>query len=273
MGFGPGAALEAYGNKQAADASQNANLQRQDEAQSIRNRALSMSQDNQTKVMALAAASPQELSAYGDSLNAAHANLQNQQKLLDAVDPSLMEASKQILNIMQGHQTSMGGQYENGRNSQRQQLVNSLRSQYGPGAESSSIGRQALNQFDMQTSQGGIGVQNQALNTLGGVMGMGQSLQQGVQSGIGTLSGAGNNFSMMQQRQLNAQYNTGQSNIGAWTGTSQNVLDTTGAGQIGAQLQGRGMAQIGRSWQESDAQLGSSFASSMGSMGKSAAMA
>lgn len=205
--------------KKGADAAQRAMEDQLAEARSVRTQAMGIAGAMGTDATKLAQATPQELSAYGDSLTAAGKNLQNQQNLLSAVDPALMEASKQILSIMRGDGSSLNqGMYAG----QRQKLLDNLRAQYGPGAEATSIGQRALQQFDANA-------QGQQLGQLQGVIGMGQNLQQGVQSGIGTLTGTGQNFGNLQARQLQTRLGVGQSTLAALTGTSQPVINASGA--------------------------------------------
>lgn len=191
------------------------------EARGVRSQAMGIANQTQNEAMDLSKMTPQELAAYGKSLDTAQTNLQSRQKLLDSVDPALMEASKQVLSIMKGGATAGTP----ARDAQRAQLVNQLRGQYGPGAENTSIGQKALMAFD----NGTLDRRNTDLATNMGVLGFGQSLQAGVDQGIGVLSGAGNNFSNVQNRMLGTRLQTGASTLAALTGTSQPVINAAGA--------------------------------------------
>lgn len=232
----PGMFKDIFNPSGGADAAQNAMEAQLGFAKQTQAQALGIAGQNQKDVMGLAGASPQELNAYGKSLTAASQNLDQQQKLLSAIDPSIMEASKQILGILRGDSSASTP----ARQAQRAQLVNSLQSQYGPGAETTSVGQHILQQFDMGT----LGMRNQDLATNMGVVGMGSGLQGSVQSGIGTLNSAGGDFSNIQNRMLNARMGTGQSTLAALTGTSQNVYNSAGAPYTSQYLQGQGQQQF-----------------------------
>lgn len=78
--------------------------------------------------------------------------LTRQEQLLSAIDPAFLEAGKQALAQLRGQDSATLGPLREERAQQRSNLVNTLRSQMGEGAESSTAGIQALNKFDLQTS-------------------------------------------------------------------------------------------------------------------------
>lgn len=86
------------------------------------------------------------------------------QKILDSADPALIEAGHQALNLMQGQSAAALGPIQRQRAMQRQQLQDRLRKQLGNGAETSSVGQQALQRFDLDTSDMMNTAQQQTLN-------------------------------------------------------------------------------------------------------------
>lgn len=180
------------------------------------------------QAMGYANATPQELNILGQQYKAASQNLSQQQQLMSSIDPALMEASKQALAIMQGGTSAATQPMFALRNQQRQQLVASLQNQYGPGAESTSIGQQALQQFDMQT-------QNMQTGQLGNMMNMAETGGgPGLNNAINSLSQVGSGYNAIQSRQVNAAL-----------GTQQNMVNTAGAPYVGQTLGGQGMASLG----------------------------
>lgn len=148
----------------------------------------------------LAAQSPQQLAALERSYSAAQTQVDTDLRQLAAIDPAIMEASKQALTLLQGGNAAVNDPAMRQRESQRQQLVSSLRAQYGPGAETSSIGQKALQQFDMQSST--MFQQNQQ-NTLGNMFNMATTRVQG--AGFGQMMGAAEGFGNYQGRLMQAE--------------------------------------------------------------------
>lgn len=165
----------------------------------------------------LAAQSPQQLFALNRGLAAAQEMVDRDLKQLAAIDPAIMEASKQVLSLLKGEQAGVNAPAMEQRNSQRAQLVNMLRSQYGPGAESSGIGQRTLQKFDMETNS--MFQQNQ-MNSLNNVFNVATSRPQ--VRGIGELYTGAQGYGNMQDRFLNAEQ------VG-----SQNILNALG-GEVGS---------------------------------------
>ncbi len=221
------------GNK----AAQRAAEERQRVAQMQRAEAIGEAKRSGSTVRDLAQASPQELATMERGLSAGMQQLDQRKRLLEAVDPSIMEASKQILGILRGDQTggamsSFGQQ----RDMQRQQLLNRIRQRFGPGGESTAAGMKMLSDFDAQMNAAGVGVAQGQLQSLTGLAG---SLNQmpgelGVM-GLQNTALAGT----FKNRMLDAEKYAGSSMLNAMNGTAQNVYDSAGASQLGGILQGR----------------------------------
>lgn len=236
-----GGTVSYLGGKQAADAARDSAQKQQDAANALRQQELGYANTWGNKMTDLAKATPQELNILGQSYDASAKDLAQQQELMDAIHPSLMEASKQALSILRGGQSAMGTGIMAQRNQQRQQLIDSLRSQYGPGAENTSIGQQALQRFDMETNT----LQPQMLSTLMGVAGQGGQYGANIGRSIAGLQTVGQGYSALQNRMLGAQGQIGANTLGALSGTSQNIYNSAGAGSVGQALQGQALASLG----------------------------
>lgn len=94
-------------------------------------------------------------------------NLARQEQLIAQIDPTIIEASQQALKLLRGEDASTLSPLKRQRDLARQKLVNQLREQLGPGAETSTAGIQALTRFDSETSNLMAGAQQQAIGQLG----------------------------------------------------------------------------------------------------------
>lgn len=211
---------EISGSTRAAQATQGAAEAQLNEARSVRSQTMDLS----GRALDLAKASPTELAAYGRSLSAAMTSVDQQERLVKSIDPALMEASQKVLALLRGGSGS--GPVSDMYSAQRSRLVQQLRSQYGPGAELTSIGQRALMNFDLQAKQG-------ELQSFSGILGLGQNLQSSLQSGIGTLSNAAYASAQPNQRQIGVLGNT----IAALNQSSQPVLQSSGAPFVGSLMQ------------------------------------
>lgn len=119
-------------------------------------------------------------------------NLARQEQMISAIDPTIMEASQQALRLLRGESSSVLAPMQKQRDMQRQKLMNSLREQLGPGAETSTAGIQALTRFDAETNSLMAGAQQQALGNLGNLGGQFSQMRPDMLREIG---GAGQ-FSM-----------------------------------------------------------------------------
>ena len=238
-----GGAASYFGGQQAANSAQSGAMAQLGVAEQQRSQAMGFAQTAGSTMMNLAQATPQELNALGTSYSAASQNLQQQQQLMASIDPALMSASKQALSLLQGGTAAATAPMLAMRNQQRAQLVNSLQSQYGPGAESTSIGQQALNNFDMQTNSMNFGMAQ-------GLQGMAEqgasSMNQNQLAAMGGLQQVGQGYGALQQRQLGAASNAYGLQMSAMNGTAAPVYNSAGAGAVGGVLQGQGLAALGQ---------------------------
>lgn len=141
-----------------------------------------------------AAKNPEELAALESAMANQGRFLERQQQVLANIDPAVMEASRQTLAIMQGKESQFLDPIRRDRADKRKALVDNLRSQLGPGAETGTAGIQALNQFDKETSLTLSTQRQQALDQVWGIANQGAQTSsgansQGVQATLG-LTGA-----------------------------------------------------------------------------------
>lgn len=138
-------------------------------------------------------------------------NLSRQEQLIAQLDPTIIEASQQALRLLRGEQSSTLAPLKNQRDMQRQKLVNSLRAQMGPGAETSTAGIQALTRFDAETDNIFAGAQQQAISNLGQVGSQFNSQRPDIQREIMGLSALGQGKTALGYQQAgmwNQQANT-----------------------------------------------------------------
>jgi len=216
------------------------------EARRQSQRAEQLGADLQTQVRDLSAATPQELAAFERSIQSASNLVARDKKLLDAIDPALMEASTQALQLLRGDDAAALGPVKAQRAMQRQQLLRTLREQMGPGAETSSAGQKALQQFDMETTSLMNQVQQGTLSMLLGTA-QTQRAQSAQSTGaeINAFQNAGIGFGNISNRQTQAALGAGIATLGAVTGTGQSITQSAGAPFVQAQLQGQAQQAMG----------------------------
>jgi hypothetical protein len=207
-------------NRRAAESAGNAAKAQQREARRQQELAIS------------AADSPQQLATLERQLQTQERGLARQEKLAAAIDPVTLEASQQALGLLRGEEAQALAPLRKQRQRQRQELINSLREQMGPGAESSSAGLQALRKFDTQTSETLAGAQSGALGQLFGLASSGQDQRfSQVAQGFGS---AAQGFGSIAQRK-----------VGAITGTAAGVTGSAGAQFVRSSLRAGQQQQIG----------------------------
>lgn len=185
-----------------------------------------------------AADSPQELAALERSFAAQETNLARSEKLLASVDPALMEASQQALRLLRGEDASVLAPLKSQRARQRKLLLDQLRSQLGPGAETSSAGIQALTQFDQETSGLVAGAQQ---SSLGQLLGSAQTSsgqgRQGAAQAAGGFAQTGGLFGNIASRKSSAFLGSGVGTAGVAT------IGAAGSQFVGDSLRARGEGQ------------------------------
>lgn len=168
--------------------------------------------------------SVQELNALDQSVGLATRNIANQERLMASIDPTLMEASQQALKLLRGESASSLAPLQSQQATQRQALVNQLRSQ-GIG-ENSSAGLNALARFDQQAALTSSQAQQQQLGTL-----LGTTLSSRVDLGNSAqgLAGLGAQYGNIGARNANLVGGVGTTRLGALSGAGQQLIGNAGA--------------------------------------------
>lgn len=148
-----------------------------------------------------------------------------QEQLAAQIDPTIVEASQQALRLLRGEEARSLAPVQQQRQKQRQGLLNTLREQLGPGAETSSAGIQALTAFDQETSSLMAGAQQSALSQLGGLATQFSGIRPDEFRGLSALSGLGQQRSALQMQQAEGLFRA-----------RQPLLGTAGAQFIGSQI-------------------------------------
>lgn len=191
-----------------------------------------------TRAEATAAAQPsaQELSLLDKQLQTTEAGLKRQQQLLSAVDPALMAAGKQALDLLGGKEAGILAPMKAEQDRQRQRLEARLRDQLGPGYATSSAGIEALSRFDAQSQAQLTQAQQSAIGQL-----LGTSQQ--------TVAGSGAGFQGTQALgiPLAGYQNIAGRKVNAITGTPVQGINpgAVGAGVMGQTLSGVGSGIAG----------------------------
>jgi hypothetical protein len=163
-------------------------------------------------------ASTQALMQFDKALEVQGRNIERQEKLVAQIDPTIVEASQQALRLLRGEESSALNPLRNSRNMQRQKLLNSLREQLGPGAETSSAGIMALNRFDEQTGNLYAGAQQNALSQMGNTAGQFNTVRPNMGNEaltFGNLASGRSNVAFNQANALSSAFSGVMGNAGA----------------------------------------------------------
>lgn len=210
----------------------------------------------QNRDMALAAAREAEALAKPDAremrllqntIATEERDLARREELIKNIDPAITEAATQLTKLLRGEDAPILNSLRRQRDAQRRKLVNSLREQMGPGAETSSAGIQALNQFDMQTADQLAAGQQSSATGLSGILAQTRASRGGnLSSGLVSALGASNALKGRQMEAIGGR-------IGALTNTAQtmgsaysNLAGVSGSQFVGQQLQGQFLSSLGR---------------------------
>jgi len=228
------------GGDRAADAAEAAASAQRDQA------AAAYRRTNQMLTPALNDYSSRLRSSTVAGLNAADADLANQErnlarqeKLLASIDPTIMEASQQALKLLRGEESSTLSPLKRQRDLQRQKLLNQLREQLGPGAETSTAGIQALTRFDAETSNLMGGAQQQALGNLGQISGQFSAQRPDMLREIAGYSNFGQQRSATLGRQAEGELSANMNVANLLSGARQPLIQSAGAQYTGALLRGQ----------------------------------
>lgn len=170
-------------------------------------------------------------------------NVGRQEQLVQSIDPSLISAGKQMNDLLQGQSAPVLQNIKDQRQLQRQNLLDTLRQQYGPGAETSSAGVNALQKFDSETANSLSSAQQSYLSSvsniaLGGAKTLGASLGEAND----TLANLGNQYGNIGMNQAKIiQGGTADTN-----NAQASTVNSAGAAGVGGAMQGSLYNSIGQ---------------------------
>lgn len=195
----------------------------------------------------LALPSPRELQALEGSLRAQEITIAREQKLIEAVDPAIMEAGKQAYDMLQGKEAETLAPIRRQRERQKQQLRETLRRQLGPGFETSSAGIEAMSRFETETADLMAQTQQRAINDFLGVAQNASSVSKQTEAAAqGKMLATGEAFGNIQKRRASAaQFTAAQFLEGG------KLIDAAASGQVAAagstaSAVGQGFGQVAK---------------------------
>lgn len=236
--IGAGLATQAIGQQQAATAQGRAAEAQLSAARRERKEDMAILAADRELAMKYAQASPQELAQIDQSIRVNEADIKRKEQLIASVDPALMEAGKQALELLQGKEASVLAPLRNQREQQRKALEDNLRASLGSGYATSSAGAQALARFDQQTAETVASAQQQTLSQLLGTaqyVGVSTQLGQNVANSSAIASQLADIFGGRQIKAMGATPLI----------TNRTTVPYEGAPFVQAAQQGAGLASTG----------------------------
>lgn len=189
------------------------------------------------------------LASFDQALSAQEKNLSRQEQLISQIDPTIVEASQQALRLLRGESSSTLAPVQAQRDQQRQKLLNSLRQQLGPGAETSSAGMQALTRFDSETNQLMASQQQSALQGLGQTFGQFSSQKPNIGQEVSTFGNL-----------ASARAGLGYQQAGLYQQAYQPVIGNAGANQVANVARGQAASAFGSQLLAAGGQIGAAVA-------------
>lgn len=233
---GVGAATAIGGAVNSANASHSAAFQQQSAAARFRDWSAGQQTTNDNLVL-----NPAAIAAQDQALTAQESQVQRQEQLAQSINPALIEQGKQYMQLLQGQSAPVLKNLQDQRALQRQQLVQQLQTQMGPGAETSTAGQQALNQFDQQTSN----TLNQAQIQYTGMLGQMTMAAPGVANQFGVANQQLADINANSPQNMAAKVNMGLAGTGAQA--QQAGVASAGASAAGQAVLGQAALGIGSS--------------------------
>lgn len=221
-----GAAVQADGANKAANAAGNAAMSKQSAAQRQYDQVSQM-----TEAPSIAA-----MLNFDQAIKSQEKHLSRQEQMISQIDPTIIEASQQALKLLRGEDAGVTAPLKRQRDNQRQKLLNSLREQLGPGAETSTAGIQALTRFDAETDSLFANAQQQAIQGLGSTAGQFNALRPNMLGEAQGLAGLGQ-----------GRYGIAADRARLLQTSGQNVIDSAGAEHVAAGIRGQGQSALGGS--------------------------
>jgi hypothetical protein len=173
-----------------------------------------------------AASSGEEIDNLNSFIRNSEQSLGQQRRQLGRQVEILEASNPELIKLIQGEASRTLAPVRAERDQQRQSLVNRLREQLGSGAETSTAGMQALNQFDMQTSSV---LAQQQQSSIGQLFGISQGFEGLAGANIGLGSNISGNFG-----QIAGLFGNRASRISnAEIGTGSQIVGLSGADALG----------------------------------------
>lgn len=184
---------------------------------------------------------PAQMAAYEQTLQSQEREVSRQEELVKSINPALIEAGKQANNLLQGKDAPVLSNIKNQRGLQRQQMLDSLREQLGPGAETSSIGQQALARFDNDSTNMFSQAQQQYLGVTSNL-----ALGGAAQSGQ-TMNSANSTLDSIMLNSPGKQYADAVAGFTGMGSQAQNAgVQAAGGQYAGAAIQGQNISSLGQ---------------------------
>jgi hypothetical protein len=234
-----GTAGSIFGANKAAGAAQDAATASKSAADAYQARVF---QQRREALDAYNSYSPAQASAIEKGLATQERNVQRQETLVNSIDPALVEAGKQMHSLLMGQAAPVLNNLKDQRQTQRQNLLDTIRQQYGPGYETSSAGLNAMQKFDAETANILNGAQQSYLQQVSGIALSGSSLGA-------TLGAEAQRFQSIADAYGKIGLNKADIMTGANGGmneAAQAQINTAGAGSVGAAMQGKMWGNIGQ---------------------------
>lgn len=203
-----------------------------------------LSYSNAQKNQALGAYSeyvPAQQAAVDKAMHAQQLNLERQQKLVESINPALLEAGQQMTKLLQGQSAPVLQNLKDQRQTQRQGLLDSLRQQLGPGGETSQMGMNALRKFDADTANQLSGAQQSYLQQVSGLaLGGGKTLSDSLGQATSELAKLGDQYGQIGLNKANIIQGFSNSTNAARQSSVQNA----GNSAAGDYLQGAAIKDV-----------------------------
>lgn len=231
-----GVAASVYGANKAAGAARDA----ADSANEQSDKWLKYTQEQRQKALdAYGSYSSTQAANLDKAIQVQTRNVQRQEALVNSIDPSLIEAGKQMTQLLQGQSAPVLQNIKDQRQVQRNGLLDSLRQNYGPGGESSQAGINALQKFDTETTSMLSGAQQDYLSKVSNIALGGASLGASLGGEAGRLAELGKQYGDIGK--TSADIINGQSSSPAY----QSKVQTAGAAGVPGVLEGKMYAGLG----------------------------
>lgn len=200
-------------------------------------------QQRQERELALQYSSPtmEELGLMAQQLNQSNAALRYQEdalrrteSILNTIDPTIMESSRQLLGLLRGETTEYLSPVERERARGRTNLSSALREEMGEGYASSTAGQAALSRYDVTTGDVLLKGREAALGLMGNIASQGVANRGSLgQQNINTMQSAGSLLS----QSLSSRFNVREQQRASILGTS--MTPYAGAQYVGGAIQGQ----------------------------------